>query len=721
MTLTRYKPLDVDYPANFPTASNIPIPSGLLQDIAKSWRLVLESGLKSSIQGWTWTGSRTTLTTNPSTLVPAQDFDQLTGYRNPTTTAATYDYSTVGLQVSGQIKSNKALEPVVLAIPFRFSDLSKKAIKVSISGQIFAESATTAPGMGFSIGWVCWDGDGIKEEKLPYDWSGALRSDVDDEDVIFNVNPNLPDVPYIKYFTPSSTIADPMRIFELEIPYAEGDPRPQGRGFVLISVVSFPRSVPVSGGTGLARGVDWDWFSRSTVVDPNHIDLTKANFTYGDNFTDSSSSTRSTTGAKFIAEGPRPINWMIKLNAPSTVAEAQSSYSYHSMLQLRPGGQPGNYNSSVGRTMIYPFIPDAYIRGTDYFNEPGWTIDIFSMSVAVITSIYIEESPAIIDGVNIYTRQVDTYFNPPTSSGSRATASDLNQVIKTPRGIQQSPTSAIPCHNRVKGPLTYGKLSGFEVLEKNEAFPWMFYDPDDSYGLVNPGISFPVNYSSVNIEGYNKGEAFIFAESCTPKRRSVTSSSPLFSIDNTLDGDDQALGLDITYPLSVGRQDGLSYDTTKDKTIAYMPFNQSFQTDTGLQGIDESQFKKGGSFNTPGMLDRYYNDFINPNYRVLPDFYPILDTSATEFERASGFTNNYTTAGGIAWETINSIWTTSPTSNSRINFLDEVYNTTEVKERGNLEILQVSGTNAGLSSIDTGLIFIVYGSIYSAYYTQDPS
>ena len=121
------------------------------------------------------------------------------------------------------------------------------------------------------------------------------------------------------------------------------------------------------------------------------------------------------------------------------------------------------------------------------------------------------------------------------------------------------------------------------------------------------------------------------------------------------------------------------------------------------------------------MLDRYYNDFINPNYRVLPDFYPILDTSATEFERASGFTNNYTTAGGVAWETINSIWSTSPTSNSRVNFLGEVYNTTEVKERGNLEILQVSGTNPGLGSIDTGLIFIVYGSIYSPYYIPDLS
>jgi hypothetical protein len=720
MTLTRYKPLDIDYPTNFPTANNIPIPSGLLQDMGKSQRLILESGLKNSIQGWTWTGSRTTLTANPSTLVPAKDLNQFTGYRNPTTTVATYDYSTVGLQISGQIKNNKALEPVVLAIPFRFCDLSKKAIKVSISGQIFAESTLSA-GMGFSIGWVCWDGNGNKEEKLPYDWSGALRSDVPDEDVIFNVNPDLPVTPSIKYYAPSASKADPMRIFELEIPYADGDPRPQGSGFVLISVVSFPRSVTVPGGAGLARGPDWDWFTRSTVVDPNHINLTRNTFDYRHNFTDSSSSNKPNTGAKFIDQGSTVLNWMIKFNAPSTVTEARSSYSYHSMLQLRPGGQPGNYNSAVGRAMIYPFIPDAFIRGTDYYNESGWTIDVFSMPVAVITSIYIEESPAIIDGVNIYTSFVNTYFNPPTSSGARATASSLNPLISNSRGVQQSPTSATPCHNRVKGHLTYGKLSGLEVLEKNEVFPWMFYDPGETYGLAEPGISFPVNYSSVNIEGYNKGEAFIFVESCTPKRESVTSSSPLFSIDNTLDGDDQALGLDITYPLSVGRESGLNYDVNKDKTIAYMPFNQSFSTTTAEQGIDESQFTKGGSFNTPGMLDRYYNDFIDPSYRVLPDFYPILDPSATEFERASGFTNNYATAGGIAWETINSIWVSSPASNSRVNFLDEVYNTTEVKERGNLEILQVSGTNPGLRGIDIGLIFIVYGSIYSPAYTADLS
>jgi hypothetical protein len=720
MTLTRYKPLDVDYPTNFPTSNNIPIPSGLLQDAGKSSRLILETGLKTSIQGWAWTGARTTLSTAPGTLVPAQNFNQLTGYLNPTTTTARYDFSTVGLQVCGQIKNNKALEPVVLSIPYRFSNFNKKAIKVSISGQIFAESALSA-GMGFSIGWISWDANGVKSQILPYDWSGALASDVDDEDVIFNVNPDLPITPYIKYYAPAGSITDPMRIFELEIPFEEGNFRPQGPGFILISVVSFPRSVTVPGGTGLVRGVDWDWFSRSTVVDPNHIDLTKNNFTYGDNFTDSSGSTRSQTGAKFITVGSKPLNWMIKLNPPSTVTEARSSYSYHSMLQLRPGGQPGNYNSSIGRAMIHPFIPDTYIRGTDYFNEAGWTIDIFSMPVAVITSIYIEESPAIVDGVNIYTNVVDNYFFAPTSSGSRATAFSLNQFLRNLKSSQESPVSAVPCHNRVKGHLTYGKLASFEVLEKNEAFPWMFYDPDDSYGVAEPGISFPVNYSSVNIEGFNRAESFIFVESCTPKRRSVTSSSPLFSIDNTLDGDDQALGLEITYPLSVGRQSGLAYDPNKDKTIAYMPFNQAFSTETVEQGIDESQYQKGGSFNTPSMLDRYYNDFIDPSYRVVPDFFPILDPSATEFERASGFTNNYATAGGIAYYTINSIWTTSPTSSSRINFLDEAYNTTEVKERGNLEILQVSGTNPGLRGIDTGLIFIVYGSIYSPAFTQDPS
>jgi hypothetical protein len=243
MTLTRYKPLDVDYPINFPTSNNIPVPSGLLQDAGRSSRLVLESGLKSSIQGWAWTGARTTLSTDPGTLVPAQNFNQLTGYRNPITTTARYDFSTVGLQVCGQIKNNKALEPVVLSIPYRFSNFNSKAIKVSISGQIFAESALSA-GMGFSIGWITWDTNGNRKEKLPYDWSGALASDVDDEDVIFNVNPDLPVTPYIKYYAPAGSITDPMRIFELEIPYQEGDPRPQGPGFILIS--SHAEALPLS-------------------------------------------------------------------------------------------------------------------------------------------------------------------------------------------------------------------------------------------------------------------------------------------------------------------------------------------------------------------------------------------------------------------------------------------------------------------------------------------
>jgi hypothetical protein len=93
---------------------------------------------------------------------------------------------------------------------------------------------------------------------------------------------------------------------------------------------------------------------------------------------------------------------------------------------------------------------------------------------------------------------------------------------------------------------------------------------------------------------------------------------------------------------------------------------------------------------------------------------------ATDFQRASGFTNNYTTAGGVAWGTITSIWNQN-LPNSRIQFLGEVYGPFEVKDRGVLELANRAGGDPEITGLPEKSIYVIYGASYTSRFTQDPT
>lgn len=731
MTATRYRPLDITYPTNYPADTNIPLPSGLLKDLGINPLLILESNIKGTRQGWCWSMARTSRTSAGSSVLLPRALNNFLGYRNPTTTTFRSDRSTIGLQISGQIANNFALEPVTIAVPFSFSSSRKKSIRVGITGQIFAYNSLQA-GMGISVGYVGWDSNGTFFQKLPYDWSGACDlTQANLDEVIFNIGPSIPLGPDVKYFAPSDNTATELRYFELEIPYRGEEAWPTGgQGFILISMVSWPGADPVPDGTAKFYPADWSWVVYDEIVDSNHLDLKKTGFRYRDFFSFQAASVEPDTGGKHVrlpqplALGSVPISLMFKLTPPNLITENPTSFSYHSLMQVRLDGdlsKPGGYSPNRSRVMVYPYLPEDWITQQNIYDTLNWRMDVFPMSSATISSIFIDEIPFDERGNNLYTDDIDDYRRIETGTGSINSASVYTASINSPITVlAKSGYGAANCNSRVKGGNTVGFLTGVEVLEKNEAFPWNYYDPAITYGTIPVGTSFSINYSTVNFEGWNQGEGYIWVESTTPSRAELQSDDPVYNIDCLLFGDDQALGLDVKYPLSAGRVGNRGYDASLDRTINTIPFRPSNTADTVAQGVSSDLYTKGGSFNTPGMLDRFYNITLPQEYRAIFDLYPLSESVATDFQRASGFTNNYMTAGAVSFNTILLVWQQEqPLAN--ISLFNEAYGPFEVKQRGNLEIAGPAGINPGINTIPAGTVFVTYGATYTSLFTPDPS
>lgn len=723
MTATRYRPLDKTYPTNYPNSTDIPIPSGLLKDLGVNSLRILESNIKGARQGWCWTMARTANSQPSSSFSPQIASNNFTGYQNPAGPGVDFDFSTVGLQVSSQIASNSSFEPVVLAVPFSFSAMRKKGIRVGITGDIFAYSAFYA-GATISVGYVGWDAEGNYFSRPPSDFSNACDPDQLPENVIFNRNPNFPDTKSTQYFDPVDTIASPLRYFELQIPYVKLEEFPRsGTGFILISIITWPGANPVPGGSTKVRGTDWDWLIFDGVVDPNHLVLSKAGFRYKDYFSDSTSNTQGDSGAKHIRITDVPISLMYKIRSPNTVTQTPDNFSYHSMMQFRlEGDATKGFTPNKSTNMIYPFIPNDWIASEAIYDQANWLLDVFPMSSMLISSIFIDEIPYDRDGNNLYTNDIDNYVNPPTTTGADGSADAYNRNVNSRNTeLLQSPYAASNCNSRVKGRRTSGFITGVIVLEKNEAFTWSYYDPTITYGGLVVGQYLSVNYSTINFEGWNQGLGYVWLESTTPSRRLILGPDPIYGLDCQLDGNDQALDLQVKYPLSAGKTGLLGYNARLDRSIAYLPFNPFYEPETVAQGVPSEQYLKAGSFNTPGMLDRFYNTNVLQDYRLIFDLYPLTEAVATDFERASGFTNNYTTAGAISWYTIPLIWEEDLPS-TRVQFLNpQGYGPFDLPDRGVLEAANPAGGDQGVTSLPVSGVYVVYGATYTSKYTQDPT
>lgn len=683
-----FRPLDIDYPTNYPGGTEIPVPSGIWLDMVRE---LGEDGdlpfLVRTNQSWAWTGSRTNLSTAPASFEPAKFTTAFTGYRNPVTTADRYDTSTIGLQIVPQLAGVATPEPVMIPIPVKHVGTYLKA-----SITVVCENGTQSDrGVIFSMGFAGVNSEGNPLYIPPSSFSGLYdTAQAVPRDAIFNINPDLlfnDNLKYIISFLPGSGLDFRLRLVDLTII----DERLDGAtGCVLISCAGIPSGFPLAGQADLAYGSSWEFLPK----DPNHILLKHNGVRYEDLFSDRPGSANGTTGAK------QP--WMLYIRDGR-----DGRYLFTSALQVRPEGDrvsQNGYNVARARVMIHPFIPNDVMALPSYNN---WLLSIHRMPLVIITGITIRSRlGATILPIGDY------------SSGVRARADAVNTLGQTINKGITAPISVSSNYNRVKGTQTVGSLCDEVILEKNEITPWSFYDPVTTYGAgVIPGEQLTSSFSTFELKGHNSALAYSIISTITPKQSDIVNLASSFRVDFTINGDDENRGYPVRYLIPVYLNGRGSYDDSLDPSIRTMPLDTSLLEVALINGNEESVLRAAASFSPMGLVDCYYNLNLPQAYRpgLASVPYPIIDASSL-FLRASGFINNYGSAGGITGDAAQWIFG-QPLGQSDFNLPYDI--TESVVDRGAMLVLGLAGAAPDLTTIDTGTIFFSHAHIVYLTYTPE--
>jgi len=683
-----YKPLDLDYPTNYPGSNEIPAPSGIWLDMVRG---LGEAGdlpfLVRTNQSWAWTGARSNLSTAAATFEPPKFTTELTGYRNPVTTANRYDSSTIGLQIVPQLANNEQPEPVVIPIPVKNAGTYLKA-----SITVVCENGGSDAGVAFSMGFAGVGADGTPLYIPPNSFSDFYdRRQANPRNIVFNLNPELrfnDNLKYIISWLPGSGLDFRLRLVDLTIT----DSRLDGAtGCVLISCVGIPNATAVAGQANLLHGSSWEFRPN----DPNHILLKHNGVRYEDLFSDRPGSANPETGAK------KP--WMLYLKDDTGIG----LYSYHSVLQVRPEGDrttQDNYTTGRARVMIHPFVSRDIQAIPNYQN---WTLSIHRMPLVVITGVTIRSRIGAIE------LPIEEY-----ASGVRARASALNALSNTINKGLLAPISVSPSYNRVKGTSTVGSLCDEVVLEKNEITPWNYYDATTTYGPgVIPGIQLTSSFSTYELKGHNSVLAYSCITSTTPRLAVVKSTNNNYRVDFVTNGDDENRNYSVPYVLPIGQTGVTGYLQSLDPSIRTMPLDLDLVDVALLNGNDRETMDAAASFSPMGIVDCYYNINVPDAYRpgIGGRPYPIGDSS-TPFLRASGFINNYGSAGGLTIKSAQWVFGSLPGQSD----FQLPYNVTEsVVDRGSMDILTLTGPVTDLTAIELGTIFFSHAHIVYLTYTPE--
>jgi hypothetical protein len=703
-----FTPIDIDFPTNYPGSTEIPLPSGLLQDLNISVDHVLEANLRGSIQGWAWTGARTDTAAAPSTLVPIKNHGGSTGYRNPITTSTLYDFSTVGLQVSGQVASNTTAKPVVIAIPYYFPDTVGDRLEIlSVDITLGVFNANTA-GMAFSLGYVAWGQDSTRVYSPPSDFAEFYdKNQATPYTIIFNINPDFEFDNRTKYVEAATSITSDIKLLNLSIPCQVR----RAHGYILISAVSVPTAAVVTGGFDLTNPADFNWItSNNNIYDANHINIFRSHssgaldlFDYNMLFTDNSASTIGLTGGKKF--------WLLQfLRPPSNLAPTFPDFSYHTVLQVRARRNlaNGEYSVSSSTVLFQPNIDLPTADNVALLEAPNWELNIFPMAYAIISSIFIKTEVTLAD--------ID---QEPYGTGMPGTASTFNRLVTRLNKAARIQGSSSPCSQRVKGNFTFGSLAAQPATEKNEVFPWLRYNTSETYGTTTPGELVPINYSSYAFEGWNSYQGIMLADSTTPYSARVTQFAANFSLNILLEANSIIDPLFLNYGIRVGANRIPGFDIADDNTIKTIPFDQDNYLDGMAAGITLEQATFGGSFNPCSLADRFCNYLLFPNsYYRIQDLYPIGDITTVPL-RISGIMNNFTTAGGLDYDTLRTVFPVQLVSSSINKAV--AYAASSLANRGQFEVGGLGTTGSGLTQLDNNMIFTFYGTTMSPVFTEDPS
>ena len=266
---------------------------------------------------------------------------------------------------------------------------------------------------------------------------------------------------------------------------------------------------------------------------------------------------------------------------------------------------------------------------------------------------------------------------------------------------------------RVKGSQTVGSLCDEVVTEKNEITPWCYYDPDTLYAGVAPGRDLTSSFTSVGMNGHNIAQSYSLVTSTTPPKSVVLNSESSFAVDFQINGEDQGSWV-INYTLPIW-QTGGGYRQDLDPSIRVMPFDIDLLS-TGLaNGCEIPVMLHGASFSPQGMADRYYNIRVPQAYRSTSSVYPLVDGNP-EIAQASGFINNYTTAGGLSTPTL--FWL--QVQNFNFSLFSEPYlDVVLVNDRGAASAANLTAP-AQLSEIPVGSILFSHIHTLQLVYTPEP-
>ena len=382
-------------------------------------------------------------------------------------------------------------------------------------------------------------------------------------------------------------------------------------------------------------------------------------------------------------------------------------FSYHSVLQIRPDGDrttQDTFTVNRSRAMIHPFVPRNIQEIPSFGN---FTLSVHRMPLIVITGITIRSRLGAIE------LPIEEY-----ASGVRGRASALNALSNTINKGLLAPISVSPNYNRVKGTSTVGSLCGEAVLEKNEITPWNYYDDSTAYASgVIPGLQLTSSFSTYELKGHNSALAFSCITSTTPNLEVVKATNNDFRVDFTVNGDDDNRNYPVRYVIPIGQTGRGGYLQSLDPSIRTMPLDPDLVDVAILNGNDLETMNAAASFSPMGIVDCYYNVKVPDAYRpgIAARPYPILDGS-TPFLRASGFINNYGSAGGLTIDSAQWIFSSNPGQSD----FQLPYNVTEtVVERRSMDILSLSGPVPDLTAIETGTIFFSHAHIVYLTYTPE--
>ena len=703
-----FTPIDINFPSNYPGSTQIPLPSGLLQDLNISVDHVLEANLRGSIQGWAWTGARTATAAAPSTLVPIKNHGGSTGYRNPVTTSDLYDFSTVGLQLCGQVASNTTPKPVVIAIPYYFPDTVGDVLQtLSVDITLGVFNANTA-GMAFSLGYVAWGQDSTRVYSPPSDFADFYdQNQALPYNIIFNINPDFEFNDQTKYVQATPDITTNIKLLNLSTRCQVKD----AHGYILISAVSLPASATVAGGFDLTNPADFNWItSNNEVYDANHINIFRSHssgnpdlFDYDKLFTHNAASSIGLTGGKKF--------WLLQfLRPPSNLSPAFPDFSYHTTLQVRARRNlaNGEYSVNSSTVLFQPNIDLPTANNVALLEAPNWELNIFFMAYTIISSIFIKSEVTLAD-----------VSQEPYGTGMPATASTFNRLVAKLNKAARIQGSSSPCSQRVKGKFTFGSLAAQPATEKNEVFPWLRYNTSETYGTTTPGELVPINYSSYAFEGWNSYQGIMLADSTTPYSARVTQFEANFTLNISLEGNSIIDPLFLNYGIRVGANRIPGFDIADDNTIKTIPFDDDNYLDGMATGITLEQATVGGSFNPCSLADRFCNYILFPNsYYRIQDLYPIGDATTIPL-RISGIMNNFTTAGGLDYSTLRTVFPVELVSSSINKAV--AYGASSLANRGQFEIDGLSTESPGLTQLDNNMIFTFYGTTMSSVFAEDPS